>query len=160
METDSLPKAEQKPPKLRWFQYRLRSLLILMLLVAIGMSFLAVEIQNQRKEKAAAEAIEKAGGKVWSLPTWLGKILRDDSLVWVNFVDLTGQSITDDMLTHLERMNQLIGLDLRDTDVSDTGLVHLQGMSQLQGLWLGNTKVTNQGVNKLQQALPNCRVFR
>ena len=29
METDSLPTVEKKPPKLRWFQYRLRSLFIL-----------------------------------------------------------------------------------------------------------------------------------
>ena len=45
-------------------------------------------MQNQRKQKAAAEAIEKAGGKVKSEPTWLGKLLRDDSLVTVTFVEL------------------------------------------------------------------------
>jgi hypothetical protein len=58
METDSLPTAEQKPPKLRWYQWRLRSLFILTLLVAIGMSYLAVTMQNQRKQKAAAEEIK------------------------------------------------------------------------------------------------------
>ena len=39
METKSLPTTGQKPPKLRWYQWRLRSLFILTLLVAIGMSW-------------------------------------------------------------------------------------------------------------------------
>ena len=88
METDSLPTAEKKQPKLRWFQYSLRSLFLLTLLVAIGMSWLTVTMQNQRKQKAAAEAIEKAGGTVGTEPTWLGKLLRDDSLVRVIYVNL------------------------------------------------------------------------
>ena len=41
METDSSPVAE-KQPKLRWFQYSLRSLFLLTLFVAIGMSWLTV----------------------------------------------------------------------------------------------------------------------
>jgi hypothetical protein len=40
MRTDSLPTAEP-PPKLRWFQYSLRSLFVLTTLVAIGMSLIA-----------------------------------------------------------------------------------------------------------------------
>ena len=81
METDSLPTAEMKPPKLRWYQWRLRSLFVLTLLAAIGMSWLTVIRQDQRKQKAAAEALTKAGEKSTSEPTWLGKLLRDDSLV-------------------------------------------------------------------------------
>ena len=81
METDSSPAVEKPVPKLRWFQYSLRSLFLLTLLVAIGMSYVAVTMRNQRKQKAAAEAIEKAGGKTQSKPTWLGTLLRDDSLV-------------------------------------------------------------------------------
>jgi hypothetical protein len=69
METDSLATAEKKQPKLRWYQYRLRSLFVLTTLVAIACSWLAVTMQNQRKQKAAAEAIEKAGGEVWCEPT-------------------------------------------------------------------------------------------
>ena len=88
METDPPPTAEKKQPRLRWFQYSLRSLFMLTLLVAIGMSWLAVTIQNQRKQKAAAEAIEKRGmGK--SEPTWLGELLRNDSLARVTDVNFS-----------------------------------------------------------------------
>ncbi len=49
---------------LRWrFQYSLRSLLLLVVAVAIPCSWVAVEMQNERKQKAAAEAIKKAGGR-------------------------------------------------------------------------------------------------
>ena len=61
METDSSPTAEQNQPKLRWYQWRLRSLFFLTFLVAIGMSWLAVTIQNQRKQKAAAS--NREGGR-------------------------------------------------------------------------------------------------
>jgi hypothetical protein len=42
MATDSPPSADQKPPKLRWYQYRLRSLFVLTTLVAVACSWLAV----------------------------------------------------------------------------------------------------------------------
>ena len=124
------------------------------------MSWLAVTIQNQRKQKAAAEAIEKAGGTGRSEPTWLGKLLRDDSLVRVTYVDLYGQSITDDVLVHLQGLSQLQRLCLGDTKVTDAGLVHLQGLSQLQGLWLYNTKVTDQGVKKTPAGIADCKIDR
>ena len=58
------PSADQPKPKLRWFQYRLRSLFILTFLVAIPCSWLAVTIQGQGRQHEAAEAILKAGGRV------------------------------------------------------------------------------------------------
>jgi hypothetical protein len=152
--------------------------------VAIPCSSLAVTMQNQRKEKAAAEAIEKAGGTVASEPTWLGKFLRDDSLVRVTAVCFFHEPTTDAALVHLEGLSQLENLGLASTQVTNAGLVHLQRLSQLKALWLGstkvtdagllhlqglsqleglqlyNTKVTDQGVKKLQRALPNCKIER
>ncbi|MGA7701746.1 MAG: hypothetical protein WCB27_19235, partial [Thermoguttaceae bacterium] len=161
MEATSLPTAAQKPPKLRWYQWRLRSLFILTLLVAIGMSWLTVTIQNQRKQKAAAEAITKLGGTVQSEPTWLGWLLRDDSLVSVTKVYLAAKHnpfrdepdedvLTDAGLVHLQPLSQLRELSLDHTYVSDAGLANLEGLSQLQKLWLCNTKVTDAGLVHLQ----------
>ena len=81
------PQPATPTEKLRWYQYRLRTLFVLMLLVSVGMSWVAVTIQMQRRQKQAAEAIEKLGGFVTCKPTWLGKVLRDDSLVSVTDVD-------------------------------------------------------------------------
>ena len=111
-----------RPDKLRWYQFRLRSLFILTTLVAVACSWLAVTMRDQRQQKAAAEAIEKAGGTVKCEPTWLGKLLRDDSLVRVIDVSLSGQAITDDVLVNLRGLGQLRGLGLLNTKVTDAGL--------------------------------------
>jgi hypothetical protein len=151
METDSLPAAENPHPKLRWFQYSLRSLFLLTLLVAIGKSWLTVTMRNQRKEKAAAEAIEKAGGAVKTEPTWLGEVLRDGSLVRVTDVSFSGEPITDAILVPLEGLTQLRVLELGGTNITDAGLVHLRELSGLDTLGLGSTNVTDAGLVYLRR---------
>ena len=137
-------------PKLRWYQFRLRSLFLLTLLVAIGMSWLAVTIQNQRKQKAAAEEIEKADGWVKSEPTWLGKLLRDDSLVSVTVVVLPAGSVTDTEIASLQGLNRLRSVQLNHTSVGDAGLVYLRGLSQLRDLYLSDTEITDTGLENLR----------
>ena len=152
METDSFPTAETKHHKLRWYQWRLRTLFLLTLLVAIGMSWLTVTMRDQWKQKAAAEAIEKAQEhvQIQSEPTWLGKLLRDDSLVRVTGVNLDGWPIGDDVLVHLQELSQLQVLELRNSGVTDAGLAYLQGLSQLHTLGLIATNVTDAGLVHLQ----------
>ena len=151
MEIDSLSTAEKKPPKLRWYQWRLRSLFVLTLLVAVAMSWLTVMMRNQRKQKAAAEEITKAGGKVMTEPTWLGKLLRDDSLVIVTFVDLYKTKTTDAGLDRLKVLTELQTLTLWDAKITDAGLERLKVLTELQSLYLdGCTKVTDAGLEHLK----------
>jgi hypothetical protein len=49
---------------------------------------------------------------------------------------------------------------LNDTQVTDAGLECLKGLTELEWLNLKNTQVTNDGVNKLQRALPHCKIER
>ena len=55
--------------------------------------------------------------------------------------------------TDLER------LGLINTTVTDAGLEHVKGLPKLKYLTLWGTKVTDSGVKKLQQALPNCKIY-
>jgi uncharacterized protein (TIGR02996 family) len=61
-------------------------------------------------------------------------------------------------LVHLAGLRQLQKLDLSRSRVRDAGLVHLAGLIQLRELCLGGTSVTAAGREKLQQALPGCRI--
>ena len=148
--------------RLRWYQYRLRSLLILMVLVSIGMSWFAVKMQRARRQKAAVEAIRKLKETVeyeWESrssskterpgPAWLRSLLGDDFLAAVVMVDLY-RSATDGDLEHLEGLAQLRELHLSDTEVTDTGLTHLKGLTQLRMLDLVFTEVTDTGLAHLE----------
>ncbi len=71
---------------------------------------------------------------------------------------LMGTDMTDDLLKPLTGLTDLEVLMLRKTKVTDVGLEHLGGMKSLQHITLGQTKVTEAGVEKLQKALPKCRL--
>ena len=94
-------------------------------------------------------AIKKLGGQV--------KVDNNKAVVEVR---LGGRQVTDAGLEHLKGLTHLKILYLADTQVTDAGLEHLKGLTKLQLLWLFGTKVTVEGVEKLQQALPNCKIYR
>ncbi len=73
---------------------------------------------------------------------------------------ISGTQITDAGLVHLKELNKLEELDLSDTQVTDDGLIHLKELTNLAVLTLSGTQVTDDGVEKLQQALPDCEIFR
>ena len=51
-------------PKRRWFQFSLRTLLVVVTLFCVGMSWFAVRMQKARKQRDTVVAIEKSGGWV------------------------------------------------------------------------------------------------
>ena len=68
--------------------------------------------------------------------------------------------ITDDGLRYLKGLKVLRELEIQSTKITDAGLEHLKGMTSLKSLALYGTKATDAGIDKLQQALPNCKIFR
>ena len=74
-------------------------------------------------------------------------------------LDLSGTQITDAGLIHLKRLTNLERLYLQGTQITDAGLVHLEGLTNLERLGVQDTQVTDAGVEKLQRALPNCKIL-
>jgi hypothetical protein len=158
-------------PKRRWFQFSLRTLLIFVLLVSIGMSWLGVKMELARRQREAVEAIEKAGGRVTydsqvdapffdplaepPAPKWVRPILGDDFFCDVTRVQVGG-SFGDHEASHLKALTKLVFLYLRETQVTDAGLPHLEGLTKLEWLGLDGTQITPEGVKKLKEALPDC----
>ena len=64
MATEFTPAPAGPKLKLRWYQYRLRSLFLLMLLATIPLGWLSAKLKAAREQKAAVEAIEELDGKV------------------------------------------------------------------------------------------------
>jgi hypothetical protein len=161
MRTNRPRAGKKEPPRLRWYQWRLRTLFILTVVVAIAMSYVAVAMRDQRREYATAEAIRKAGGVPGCQATWLGRLLRDDSLIRIGSVGLSGKSVDAATLVHLQELSQLQTVLLRGATVTDDKLVHLEGLKQLKRLWLSETEITDvglvhvQGLNQLEFLILN-----
>ena len=174
--TASEPQPAAPPHKLRWFQYRLRSLFLLTFLVAIACSWLAVRMEPARKQREAVEAIEKAGGyirydyqqfpgihfstpKQPSGPVWLRKLTGPDFFDKVVDVDFHDPRTNDAMLEPLEGLRDLEWLSIRGTrepyrstvtvHITDAGLVHIKKLSGLKYLYLPGCQFTDAGLKCL-----------
>ena len=152
--------------KLRWFQYSLRSLMLLVLLASVGMSWFAVKMKRAREQKEAVEEIRKWGGEVHydyefqrsgnplqpsgpPGPAWLRNLMGEDlfaTVVWVAF----GPYSSDADLEQLHGLTQLQTSYLGGRHVTDAGMEHLKGLPQLQTLDLDATDSTDGGVQHLK----------
>jgi hypothetical protein len=124
-------------------------LVLLVLTCAIPCCWVAVERQREKREGVAARAIRKRGGDVQCEQTWLGKLLRDESLVTVTKV-FHQTDATDAELAHLEATPQLQWLWLNCSPITDAGVAHLEGLSELRVLRLDCSKVTDAGLVHLE----------
>ncbi len=174
----------------RRFQFSIRSLLVLVVVVALPCSWLAVEMKKASEQKEAVETVEtccwdvlpddgprqvtydyevdcKIGSGTFYLyypempgPNWLRDLLGKDFFTHVVELHLSDSQFPDANLRCLAGFSHLQDLDLSRTLVADEGVQNLTGLLELERLYLTDTKITDAGVAKLQQALPNCKITR
>ena len=150
-------------PRLRWYQFRLQSLFVVMFLACVGMSWVGVKMQQARRQNEAVEAIKKLGGEVQydyqvdasgeeidgaepPVPAWMRSLLGEDFLATVVGVSLNHTDVTDAGVEHLAELAHLTSLDLSDTQLTDAGLKNLKRLTQLHWLELSGTQVTDAGI--------------
>ena len=151
---------EENPRKpRRWFQYSLRTLLILTTVVA---ALFAWWSDRGRQQRAAVAAIKVAGGNItydfeaqnfsaprrW--PVWLVNRLGVDYFAHVVMVHFGASGATNNDLKRLGSLVGLRSLDLHETSVTDAGLEQLS-LTALQFLDLRHTKVTDAGLEQLKE---------
>ena len=152
----------------RRFQFSIRALLLLMVVVAAGCGWLATDIKQARKQQAVVEGIHKARGTCFydyeldpdgteapdagpSGPDWLRKLLGKDFLASVTKVNLSTSEAIDAGLRLLQGLPQLTSLELDLSGVSDADLQHLEGLTQLRDLQLDQTNVSDAGLEHLKR---------
>jgi hypothetical protein len=153
-------------PKRTWFQFRLRTLLLLVVVVAVPCGWFKWKWDRKQAERRAVAEITKAG--LLSFYDWqtnakqpnpqppgaafLRKLLGDDffaNLVRVQSYDV---QINDTVLVWLESLPDVESLFLpAQMKLTDAGLENLSGLSRLRYLDLNNTKVTGVGLGHLKQ---------
>ena len=149
--------------KRRWYQFRLRTLLIGVLLLSLPLSWFAVRMERAR----AVQDVLRLGGTVgfrlvevhWSerLP-WVRGLLGEDFFDEPQLVSFQYNRITDADLVCIEDLITLDYLDLYGTQITDAGLEHIKGLANLKELDVRRTQVTPEGVKRLEEALPNCQI--
>jgi hypothetical protein len=153
--------------KLRWYQYSLGALMLLVLLVSLGMSWVAVKMKSARQQKEAVEEIEKLGGGVlydYQIqqpggllpgthppgPAWLRNLLGEDFFTTVVYASFVYSPVTDAGLEHLKGLTRLRGLAIVEAKATGVGLEPLKGMAQLQTLDFDLTPITDVGLKYLK----------
>ena len=157
-------------PRLRWYQFSVRTLLIVVLVLGVFFGWLGSRLQRAaRHRQMAAELhgvkaeVESLGGRIYAYtdrpPNWLDKLLGDPGVFDVQTVTM-GQAADAD-LKHLKDLSGVFHsweLDLTDTPITDAGLDHLKKLTGLQSVNLHGTKVTGVGATRLKDALPNVSI--
>jgi arylsulfatase A-like enzyme len=79
-------------------------------------------------------------------------------LVQLEMLSLERTQVAGPGLQHLKGLPKLRYLNLRGTLVSDASLDFLSELTQLQTLRLDGSKISETGVQKMREALPDCRI--
>lgn len=162
-----------------------RTLVLLVLLLAIGSIFLGVVMPYQR-QMSLIEHIEALGGDVWAEPigprwfrTVIGKhrmkgfedvkylylggpdtdstiLERVSAFPALSGVDLSESTISDEGLKHLLTIPDLKEVSLRGAHVTDAALVYLSQCPTLERLYLTRTDVSDEGLQHLM-SLPHLK---
>jgi len=147
-------------PKVR-FQYRLKTLFVLVVVVAVPCCWLTWTMEAKRRERANVAAIKELGGVCMDCenpqdyeppgPAWLRSLLGDDFFANVVRVNLFDSRDTDAAMTHVKDLTSLTILFLPRSQISDEGLSNVQGLSALRQLYLEGTQVSDNGLKHLEK---------
>ena len=149
---------EKSPKRRRWLQFRLRTLLIAVLVLSVPLSWFAVKMEKARRQREAVEVFRKLGYTLYDWeavegtfaggpeePPWLLNLLGIDYFHKVVYVSL-GDYITDADLEHLTSLPHVEDLTIRapNASITDAGLEHLERLPNLQRLSLHlNSQITD-----------------
>lgn len=154
---------DRAKPTRRWFQFKLRTLLIAVPLFALPLSWIAMRMEKARSQREAVEAIAKLGGGVRydyhdgpcdpaehpPIPSILLTLLGDDFFSDVVGVGFFHDSLGDDDLAVLGTLPHLEFIELVHVPITDRGLRHLDGLQRLQYLNLKGSPITDAGLPQL-----------
>jgi hypothetical protein len=168
------------PRKLRWYQFSLRSLLIAVLLVSIGLSWCAVQWRRTEREEAAARILTANGVGVsrefpsprdYREPSWRSRLFGSPiccvalprevaveavealaECTEVEHIYAWGSDLDDATIAHLHGLRLIRRLDLRGTRVTEKGLSNLGCIPTLETLLLNETAISDDLGEVLREA--------
>jgi len=157
-------------PKRRWYQFSMRTLLVVMLLLVVSVGSIGVRLNRAQKnrERIATEqaAILEAATKNKNLDGrvffetsldrhWLDELFDDPADDW--YCGFSGNiTFGDAQVRYLKELPRLQNVYLYKTKVTNAGLQELKGLTEVWRLVLPKTGVTDAGLEHLK-GLPSLR---
>jgi hypothetical protein len=137
----------------RWFQFSLRTLLVLMLFTGTTFGPLAARMHRKRAERAAVKEVIARGGSVgyeraWvRLPRTWTKYLGDDFAMEVTELRFaTSSHVQNEQLVCIKKLPLLRSLFLEVVGIDDRGVAHLENLARLKVLRLSGRTVTDSAL--------------
>lgn len=140
-------------PKRRWYQFSLRSLLLLTTATCVVMAWIAYERgETSKREAAAAELrtiaryeqlglrVTLIGGEPWH-EAWRCPTLDNDSMGKVVEARFYRENATDDDFAILEPMKKMESLHLDHTKATGAGLVHIAGLANVKKIYFNKSPI-------------------
>jgi len=147
----------------RRFQFGIRSLLALPLIVALPCSWLMVETQKAAKQASAKESFRRfAGGAEYDYkiagsatsspaPARLRRLFREDLFASVELVCLACEKrFTDADMEHVGLLPRLKVLRLYNSKITDSGMQHLALLTDLEDLSITRTHIGDAGLEHVR----------
>jgi hypothetical protein len=167
--TDTEDISPLKKVKHRWYQCRLRTLLIFVTLAALGISWFGMNLHRARRQREAIEAILKMGNVVLNYecqlelknvnpkrllygPAWLRKLLGDDFFNDVALCIITEKGDIHSALEHCKEFPELEELEIWGRGLTDDDLKNIPKLKNLRNLsiWFGE-KITVAGWDSIKE---------
>ena len=150
--------------QLRWYQFSVRTLLKVVLVLSVVVAWLASMANDRRTIEELRELGPATVFYSWGyvetvdlgrMEEKTGEALeRLEGLMMLRRLSLGGTKIGDSELEHLKGMTSLTSLELNNTDrsntrITDAGIECLSELTKLRRLILGNIQVSDDGLKHL-----------
>lgn len=154
-----------EPTPRHWFQFRLRTIFAVIMLLALPLAWIANERQKQLELRQWSELLNSLynrGGKIEDqersdeylhisdLQLTDDDLRRLGGLPNIRYLRLQDTQLTDARLAHLAGLKSLETLHLKEPLITDAGLAHLAGLKNLQALHLESPLITDAGLAHLE----------
>jgi hypothetical protein len=153
--------AASSQPRRRWFQFTLRGLLLLVVLVALGAYAYRSCVEPYRRQREALKVLGDLGAMMRTAPAtdWEQRLFGRN-LVHITEVHLADSDEPEKYLPHVAGLPHLELLVVGGLSFRDEHLRRLHGIASLKSLVLDSADVSPTALAACEQALPGCGVYR
>ena len=145
--------AIKRPRKTPWLQFRLRTVLVAMVFISLGLAVWTIYIQPYRNEWQIAKQLREHNVVVtmeYDGPAWLRPISGHEFFQRITLVEMGDPKTTDEdlqLLTGAPRLRELV--ILHKCKISAEGLRHLAEIPQLENVMVDGPMATDESLQHL-----------